>query len=104
MVEMVRRIVSGKRVRYVDEQYELDLTYIIDGRIMATSYPSQGLESFGRNSIDTFARFVHEKHGEKYHIINVSERQIYDAEQYFGGRVTAFLWPDHTAPPLVFLF
>ena len=60
------------------------------------SYPSHGFEKLYRNSIDnvskltllysiilTFflqvANFLNKKHGEKYHIINTSERATYDA-------------------------
>ena len=60
------------------------------------SYPSHGFEKLYRNSIDnvskltllysiilTFflqvANFLNQKHGEKYHIINTSERATYDA-------------------------
>ena len=60
------------------------------------SYPSHGFEKLYRNSIDnvskltllysiilTFflqvANFLNSKHGEKYHIINTSERATYDA-------------------------
>lgn len=45
-----------------------------------------------------------EKHGDKYWIINTSERATYDKAKYFGGRVTDFHWPDHHGPPFTFLF
>lgn len=55
--EQIRRVVAHNRNRYHDEFCSLDLTYIIPGRLMATSYPATGLESFGRNHINTVSFF-----------------------------------------------
>ena len=51
----------GRRVRYIDNQFNLDLTYITDKwvllwiadgcRIIAMGYPSRSLESLYRNNI-----------------------------------------------------
>ena len=68
MVESLRKLVSGTRRRFIDEDFSLDLTYIIDNRIIAMSYPSSGFESLYRNSIDKVAAFLDNKHGNKYWI------------------------------------
>lgn len=47
----LRKIVSGKRNRYQDDQYNLDITYITQ-RVLAMSFPAQGFESLYRNNID----------------------------------------------------
>jgi phosphatidylinositol-3,4,5-trisphosphate 3-phosphatase and dual-specificity protein phosphatase PTEN len=47
----LRKIVSGKRRRFQDGNYNLDITYIT-GRVLAMSFPAQGIESFYRNSIE----------------------------------------------------
>jgi hypothetical protein len=47
----IRKLVSGKRRRYVEDGQSLDLTYITD-RIIAMSYPSSGFESMYRNPIE----------------------------------------------------
>ena len=52
MVEAIRKLVSGNRRRFVDDEFSLDLTYIIPNRMIAMSYPSHGFESLYRNSID----------------------------------------------------
>ena len=52
MVESLRKLVSGNRRRFTDEEFSLDLTYIIPDRIIAMSYPASGFESFYRNPID----------------------------------------------------
>ena len=50
------------------------------------------------------SEFLRRRHGNKYYIINTSERQTYDADRYFGGRVTNYHWPDHHGPPFAFLY
>jgi phosphatidylinositol-3,4,5-trisphosphate 3-phosphatase and dual-specificity protein phosphatase PTEN len=47
----LREIVSGKRKRFQDDNYNLDITYITD-RVLAMSFPAQGFESLYRNSIE----------------------------------------------------
>jgi len=60
MVQFIREIVSGKKKRYNDGGFNLDLTYITD-RIIAMSYPGAGLEVMYRNNINdvksTFINF-----------------------------------------------
>ena len=52
MVDSLRKLVSGNRRRYTEDNVSLDLTYIIPNRLIAMSYPSSGFESLYRNSID----------------------------------------------------
>jgi phosphatidylinositol-3,4,5-trisphosphate 3-phosphatase/dual-specificity protein phosphatase PTEN len=52
MVSSLRKLVSGNRRRFNDEDFSLDLTYIIPNRLIAMSYPASGFESLYRNSID----------------------------------------------------
>lgn len=49
-MEAIRKLVSGNRRRLIEGNYSLDLSYITPN-IIAMSYPSQGFESFYRNSI-----------------------------------------------------
>ena len=41
-MNFLRKIVSGQRKRYQDEQYDLDITYITS-RVLAMSYPASGM-------------------------------------------------------------
>lgn len=52
MVERLRKLVSGNRRRFTEDDFSLDLTYIVPGRIIAMSYPSHGFERLYRNSIE----------------------------------------------------
>lgn len=103
-MDSIRRLVAGTRRRFEEDNFSLDLTYIIPNRIIAMSYPSHGFESLYRNPIDKVAAFLNGKHGNKYYIINTSERATYDKAKYFGDRVTEYHWPDHHGPPFMFLY
>lgn len=59
MVEAIRKLVSGNRRRFHDDNFSLDLTYIIPNRLIAMSYPSSGFESLYRNSIDKVSHQLH---------------------------------------------
>ncbi len=53
MVESLRKLVSGNRRRFHDENFSLDLTYITPNRLIAMSYPASSIfEKVYRNSID----------------------------------------------------
>lgn len=45
-------MVSGARIRYEKDGFNLDLTYITD-RILAMSFPAAGFQAIYRNHIDT---------------------------------------------------
>ena len=102
ILNYARGMVSRTRRRLKEDGVDLDLTYITN-RIIATSYPAQGMESYYRNSLTTVAGFLNERHKNKYWVINCSERATYDKGK-FGNRVTEYHWPDHHAPPFDYLF
>jgi phosphatidylinositol-3,4,5-trisphosphate 3-phosphatase/dual-specificity protein phosphatase PTEN len=58
MVESLRKLVSGNRRRFTDEEFSLDLTYITPNRLIAMSYPASGFESLYRNKIDKVSGFL----------------------------------------------
>jgi len=57
MAWLIRSAVSGKRHRYRDAEFDLDLAYITP-RIMAMAYPGSGVEGMYRNNIMDVARFL----------------------------------------------
>lgn len=87
MKTMLRKMVSGKKARYEDQNYNLDLTYITP-RIVAMSYPAEGLISATyRNELAEVARFLNEHHGDNYLVINLSQKKYNYLK--FGNRVPA---------------
>jgi phosphatidylinositol-3,4,5-trisphosphate 3-phosphatase and dual-specificity protein phosphatase PTEN len=47
----LREVVAGKKKRFKEEGYNLDLSYVT-GRIIAMSFPGEGLTGLYRNPID----------------------------------------------------
>lgn len=95
-MNFLRELVSQKKNRYIDDKFNLDLTYITP-RIIAMSYPADGLESMYRNKIRDVAKFLDEKHKDNFLVINASNRQ-YDYS-IFKNRVIAMKWPNHFPCP-----
>jgi len=93
--------ISKDRNRFVNDQYDLDLSYITP-RIIAMAMPGQGLESAFRNDLDDVAGLLESEHGNGYMVYNLSER-AYDTSK-LNDQVLDFGWPDHQAPPLKLLF
>lgn len=55
-MDSIRKLVSGNRRRFTEDNINLDLTYITP-QIIAMSYPSSGLEAMYRNPIDRVSYF-----------------------------------------------
>lgn len=49
-MDWIRKIVSGKRKRFRNANYDLDMTYITN-RVLAMSFPASGIETVYRNHI-----------------------------------------------------
>jgi phosphatidylinositol-3,4,5-trisphosphate 3-phosphatase/dual-specificity protein phosphatase PTEN len=62
MFNFVRKIVAGPKNRTIDEEYDLDLTYITE-RLIAMAFPAAGFEKTYRNSINDVCKFFKERHG-----------------------------------------
>lgn len=57
---IVKKLVSKKKNRYRDGQFDLDLSFIRPN-IIAMGYPSIGLESYYRNSMEEVRTFFNKK-------------------------------------------
>jgi phosphatidylinositol-3,4,5-trisphosphate 3-phosphatase/dual-specificity protein phosphatase PTEN len=101
LVNFVRTLVSGDKVRYQENGFNLDFTYITD-RIIAMAFPGEKFEGLYRNHVDSVAEMLHTVHGKKYKIYNLSER-IYNYDK-FQGEVVEYGFPDHHNPPIEYLF
>lgn len=91
-MDFLRKLVSKKRKRFVTSEFNLDLSYITP-RVIAMSFPASGMESMYRNKIEDVAKFLKQRHGNDYYVINVSSRK-YDYSK-FGDRVIDIVWPNH---------
>lgn len=93
----LREKVSGNKNRMKELNYNLDLTYICP-RILAMSFPGEGLEKAYRNDINEVqildynkvACFMKEKHKNDFQIYNLSGRN-YDYNK-FMNKVYDFVW------------
>ena len=56
-MDSIRKLVSGNRRRFTEDNINLDLTYITSN-IMAMSYPSSGMESMYRNPIEKVSKKI----------------------------------------------
>lgn len=95
-MNVLRELVSQNKTRFIDEEYNLDLTYITP-RIIAMAYPADGLESMYRNKIKDVSRFMKKRHPDYFMVINVSNRK-YDYA-HFENRVFSLKWPNHYPCP-----
>lgn len=89
----LRRLVSADRRRLEIGGYDLDLTYV-NNRVIAMSWPSDGLEGLYRNNIDQVAQYLNSKHPNSYLIFNLCSERAYD-ESKFGYRVHRYKCDDH---------
>ena len=85
-------MVSKKKIRFKDDKYNLDLSYITP-RIIAMAYPASGMESLYRNKMHDVCKFLDSRHPNKYYVINTSSRK-YDYSK-FHNRVIDIDWPNH---------
>jgi phosphatidylinositol-3,4,5-trisphosphate 3-phosphatase/dual-specificity protein phosphatase PTEN len=94
----LRALVSKKKLRFVAEGHDLDLSYITD-RILAMGYPSVGLEAVYRNPAHHVHAFLEGRHAFHYRIWNLCSEREYGRGS-FNCEVERFAWADHTPPPL----
>lgn len=96
---LVRRAVSRRKRRFVEGEFDLDLSYITP-RLLAMSYPSPTPpESLYRNPMGPTRRFLDGRHGSRYLVLNLAAERRYDASEFYG-RVHEFPFDDHAPPPL----
>ena len=55
-MDWLRKIVSGKRRRFAEGNYNLDITYITP-RVIAMSFPASGIETMYRNNMGDVSRY-----------------------------------------------
>ncbi|BGP27258.1 phosphatidylinositol-3,4,5-trisphosphate 3-phosphatase [Rhodotorula toruloides] len=115
MLDPVRRLVSGRKARYTEDGFDLDLCRLTD-RIIIMGYPATGTASLYRNKRSDVIRFL-QPYAPRYRIFNLCPlyENSYEAsafvtggasneeeaeEKVLGGPVERYPWPDHHPPPL----
>lgn len=78
----LRHQVSGDRLRFMQDGFDLDLAYITN-QITVMSHPAVGRESWLHNPANEVARFYNERHTNSYLILNTSEKKSYPLAPFF---------------------
>jgi len=79
MAQLVRKLVSKSKKRYVDkeEEIDLDLSYVTT-RIIAMGFPSEGSEAVYRNPLPMVLRFMKLRHGlDRVKVYNLCSERHY---------------------------
>lgn len=100
MFHSCRNAVSGKKVRYMKDGFDLDLAYV-SPRIIVHGFPAAGLEHLYRNPRYEIKRFMDTYHKDHYKMFNFccEPGRGYHPDVYYG-RVERYPFKDHNTPPL----
>lgn len=101
LATFVRGKVSKKKVRYQEQGFDLDLTYITK-RVIAMGFPSSGFESRYRNPLPEVQRFFKTRHMGHFFVINLCSERSYPPST-FDGNCAHYGFEDHNPCPLLLL-
>ena len=92
----LKHLVSKKKRRYQDSEFDLDMAYITD-RVIAMGYPSVGLEAIYRNDGNDVIAFFEKKHKGNVKIYNLclEKDRIYEKKLFLRSKVALFPSLDH---------
>jgi len=93
-----RTLVSGKKRRFIEDGYNLDLVYVTP-KLIGMGLPSQGMEAMYRNPYSQTLAFLDHKHSDKYLVFSLCAEQPFDGT-LFHGHWQQYGFDDHTPPPL----
>jgi len=93
LTDFVRGKVSKKKIRFQQDGFDLDLTYITNA-LIAMGFPSESLAGVYRNNMKDVQRFFNTRHPKKYHLFNLCSERGYEIGN-FEGRVSRYPFDDH---------
>ncbi|XP_052897449.1 phosphatidylinositol 3,4,5-trisphosphate 3-phosphatase and dual-specificity protein phosphatase PTEN-like isoform X2 [Anopheles moucheti] len=94
---IIRGMVSGQRNRYTQDDFNLDLTYIMKN-IIAMGYPAENMEAIYRNNREDVLKFLTEKHESKYKVYNLCSERTYDPKLF--PYHAEYPFKDHNPPDI----
>ena len=92
----LKGLVSKKKKRWIDENYNLDLSYITH-RIIGMGFPSESIESMYRNAMNKVQQFFEEGHKGHYKVYNLCCERGYPQDRF--PIVATYPFEDHHPPP-----
>ena len=101
-IQQLRHSISGSRIRFMQDGFDLDLAYV-DQQMIAMPCPAVGRAAMLQNSLSQVARFFNERHPNQYLIVNTMEECTYDTKPFFN-RVIQYPIASHGVPTLQGLF
>ncbi len=105
LLRLLRGLVSKRKRRFLDSStgLDLDLSYVSDS-LIATGYPSTGLEALYRNPASQLRAFLAARHGLPLcRVWNLCIERGYAEGLLTCSARQALTWYDHTPPPLAYL-
>ncbi|CDW87941.1 phosphatidylinositol-trisphosphate 3-phosphatase and dual-specificity protein phosphatase pten-like [Stylonychia lemnae] len=94
----IQTLVSQNRMRYQDQEFNLDLAYITK-RVMAMGFPAQGIRQIYRNPLNKVLGFFKKFHQNKVKVYNLCDDDFIDTNilSFNNGEVQVAYFPmmDH---------
>ena len=96
-----KRLVSKKKRRFQDSDFDLDMSYITE-KVIAMGFPSTGIETMYRNSLSDIIRFFHTRHKDQVKVYNLclEKDRIYNKNVFPNEKVGLFPATDHNPSPI----